>query len=143
MHPFLSALVGGVLIGLAATFLLLLKGRVMGVSGILSGVLPPMTALSRGDALWRLSFLAGTIAATAAIFAVHSAPTMPVFKGSVVDLVLAGALVGAGTVIGNGCTSGHGVCGLSRLSVRSLVATLVFMSVAMLTVFALRAVRGA
>lgn len=142
MHPFLLALSGGILIGLAATLLLLVKGRVMGVSGIVSGILPPLAAQARSDVPWRLSFIAGAIAAPLLVATLGMPVTQPEFGGGTGDIVFAGLLVGAGTVIGSGCTSGHGVCGLARLSRRSLVATLVFMLVAMLTVWFLRTLRG-
>ena len=124
-----SALAGGVLIGLAAAMLLLLNGRIAGISGIVSGLLKPV----RGDLDWRVAFVLGLLLAPLgwALFAVLPAPQIDASWGA---LVLAGLLVGVGTRYGGGCTSGHGVCGLARLSGRSLVATLVFMGSGVVTV---------
>ena len=124
------ALAGGVLIGLAAAMLVLFNGRIAGISGILGGLLRP----KRGDLSWRLAFVIGLIIAPAAyqMFAALPASRIDV---SEVMLIIAGLLVGVGTRYGAGCTSGHGVCGLSRLSARSLVATLVFMVAGFATVF--------
>lgn len=125
-----QALVGGVFIGSAATLLLVCSGRIAGISGIINGVYSS-TSFER---MWRLLFLFSllTTAAEAFKFFPQSQPHRLSFP--IVLLVLAGLLVGFGTRMGNGCTSGHGVCGLGRLSVRSFVAVLVFMSVAVLTV---------
>ena len=130
--PWTSA-AGGVLIGAAAALLVLLNGRVAGISGIVGGLLRP----SRGEAPWRLAFLAGLLAAplAARLLGLGGAPRIEARFGM---LVLAGFLVGIGTSYGSGCTSGHGVCGISRLSPRSLVATLAFMAAGMITVFVLR-----
>jgi uncharacterized membrane protein YedE/YeeE len=124
-----SALAGGILIGIAASLLLLANGRVAGISGMLGGLLLPR----RGDVLWRAVFLVGlSIAGVAAFaFAPQSFGHSP---AGLAALVLAGLLVGAGTRIGNGCTSGHGVCGLSRLSLRSLIATVTFIGAGVITV---------
>ena len=129
----LSALGGGALIGLAAALLLFFNNRTAGISGIAAGILPPW----KQDSCWRLWFLAGLVA---------SAPLWTLFGGAVhlqIDtpltvLIIAGLLVGYGTRLGGGCTSGHGICGNARLSVRSIVATLIFMSTAGTTVFLLR-----
>lgn len=128
-----TSLAGGALIGFAAAMLLLLSGRVAGISGIVGGLLRP----HRGDVAWRLAFVGGLLAAPAAMLMLGAghAPRIDAGFGT---LVVAGLLVGAGTSYGAGCTSGHGVCGLSRLSPRSLVATLVFMAAGMLTVFVAR-----
>jgi uncharacterized protein len=132
MHDFtpLPALIGGILIGLAATLLLLGSGRVAGVSGIVSGLLIP----TRGDRRWRALFLFGMIGAgaVAAWFVPGSIGDSP---RSLPMLALSGLLVGIGTRIGNGCTSGHGVCGVSRMSSRSLAATITFVGVGMLTAY--------
>jgi uncharacterized membrane protein YedE/YeeE len=130
--PWTSA-AGGVLIGAAAAMLVLLNGRVAGISGIVGGLLRP----SRGEAPWRLAFLAGLLAAplAARLLGLGGAPRIEASFGM---LVLAGFLVGIGTAYGSGCTSGHGVCGISRLSPRSLVATAAFMAAGMITVFVLR-----
>ena len=128
-----SSLLGGVLIGIAAAMLVLLTGRVAGISGILGGLLMPR----RDDIAWRFAFIAGLLAAPAAwlLFAPGVVPRIDAGYGT---LILAGLLVGAGTRYGSGCTSGHGVCGLSRLSMRSLVATVAFMACGFATVFVLR-----
>ena len=128
-----SALAGGLLIGLAAALLILLDGRVLGVSGIVGGLLRPRA----GDRAWRLAFLAGLLAAPA-LWSLVAAPVVPRIAAGPALLVLAGLLVGWGTRHGSGCTSGHGVCGISRLSPRSLVATLAFMASGFATVFVLR-----
>lgn len=128
-----SALAGGIAIGTAAAMFILLNGRIAGVSGILGGLLRPVP----GDAGWRLAFLAGLVAAPAAYGLVSRLPD-PAIEASYPLLLLAGLLVGAGTRYGAGCTSGHGVCGLSRLSLRSAVATLAFMAAGFATVFLVR-----
>lgn len=128
------ALAGGVLIGLSAVLLLWLAGRVAGVSGIAGGVLLPQ----RGDVAWRVAFLGGMVAAGGAVMALWPDAPQPRMGASPWLLGVAGVLVGFGTRMGNGCTSGHGVCGLGRLSVRSLAAVLVFMATAIATVFVVR-----
>ena len=128
-----AALAGGVLIGLAAVLLALFNGRVAGISGIVGALLPPR---AQGGA-WRVAFVVGMLAAPllyslfATVPAAESQVNWPV-------LVVAGLLVGFGTRLGSGCTSGHGVCGLSRMSPRSLVATLAFMGAGFVTVFLIR-----
>jgi uncharacterized membrane protein YedE/YeeE len=129
----LPALAGGMLIGFAAAMLLLVSGRVAGVSSIVGGLLAP----SRRDVAWRVAFVGGLLAAPAAM-ALLGQGHAPRIDAGFATLVVAGLLVGAGTSYGSGCTSGHGVCGLSRLSVRSLVATLAFMAAGMATVFVVR-----
>lgn len=140
----LSGLLGGVLIGLSAVWLMATLGRIAGISGILSGL---FYERGNSDSGWRLAFLLGLISGPLLLAtlggglgnvagdadAVIGEPV-----GGVGVMLLAGLLVGAGTGIGSGCTSGHGVCGLARLSPRSLAATLVFVAVAMLTVFVTR-----
>ncbi|WP_148715193.1 YeeE/YedE family protein [Chitinolyticbacter meiyuanensis] len=128
-----SALAGGVLIGLAAGMLALLAGRIAGVSGIVGALLQQDGARSG----WRWAFVAGLLAAPLGWLAFQAAPTIQL-QASPFWMVIAGLLVGIGTRYANGCTSGHGVCGLSRLSVRSLVAVLVFMGTGFATVFVLR-----
>jgi uncharacterized membrane protein YedE/YeeE len=128
-----SALAGGVLIGLAAAMLVLFNGRIAGISGILGGLLRP----KRGDLSWRLAFVIGLIIAPAAYQIFAALPASRIDAGEAM-LITAGLLVGVGTRYGAGCTSGHGVCGLSRLSARSLVATLVFMVAGFATVFVMR-----
>lgn len=128
-----AALAGGVLIGCATALLLLLGGRIAGISGILGGVLRRVP----GERAWRLAFLAG-LAAAPWLYAAVAAPLRPQIDTGWGLLLLAGLLVGVGTRYGAGCTSGHGVCGLSRLSLRSAVATAVFMAAGFATVFVLR-----
>ena len=126
-----SSAAGGALIGLAAAMLLLLNGRIAGISGIVGGLLPP----ARGDAGWRVAFVLGLAAAPVAIFMY---PVTPRIEAGFGTLIVAGLLVGLGTSYGSGCTSGHGVCGLSQLSPRSLVATAAFMAAGIVTVFVAR-----
>lgn len=130
----LPALVGGMMIGLAAVLLMLATGRIAGVSGIAMRVFPPYLDGERGG---RLGFVAGLIAAPVLLLGLGQGPTVQIAAGPGL-LVVAGLLVGFGAVWGNGCTSGHGVCGLARLSVRSFVAVAVFMAVAIATVFVVR-----
>jgi hypothetical protein len=133
----LSGLAGGALIGLAAVVLMLTIGRIAGVSGIaLNAMLPGDGATGRG---WRIAFLAGLPLGAALVTALGLKDWSAVsFPSSFALLAVAGALVGAGTTLGGGCTSGHGICGLARLSPSSLAATLVFMATAVATVFVLR-----
>ena len=128
-----SALIGGMLIGLAAAMFALLNGRVAGISGVLGGLLKPML----GDIGWRVAFIGGLVVAPLVYGLFATLPAVQI-DASYVALVVAGLLVGVGTRYGAGCTSGHGVCGLSRLSPRSLVATLSFMGAGFVTVFVLR-----
>jgi hypothetical protein len=124
---------GGLLIGLAAAVLVLFNGRIAGISGILGGLFraPP------GDAGWRIAFLAGLVAAPVlyGLFAALPTATIDASEGT---LVVAGLLVGVGSRYGGGCTSGHGVCGISRLSPRSLIATATFMAAGFITVYLVR-----
>jgi uncharacterized membrane protein YedE/YeeE len=128
-----SSLAGGIMIGAAAAMLVLLNGRIAGVSGIIGGVLRP----AGGDMAWRFAFIAGLLVAPVA-YRLLGSPSPPTIEAGYPVLLLAGLLVGAGTRYGSGCTSGHGVCGLSRLSPRSLAATLAFMLAGFATVFAAR-----
>lgn len=128
-----ASLLGGALIGLASVALTLLNGRIAGISGILGGLLKPV----RGDVIWRAAFVLGLLAAPWAYLLHAPLPAVSV-AASTWTLVAAGLLVGVGTRYGSGCTSGHGVCGLSRLSPRSLAATLSFMAVGFATVFVIR-----
>jgi uncharacterized membrane protein YedE/YeeE len=134
-----SGTVGGLLIGLAASVLLLGNGRVAGISGILGQALWPTAYEDRG---WRLAFLIGLPLGAALTSLVARLPVVDI-QASPAVLVVAGLLVGFGTRLGNGCTSGHGVCGMSRGSVRSIAATLTFMGVAGLVVFVARHLLGA
>ncbi|MCZ4317273.1 YeeE/YedE family protein [Comamonadaceae bacterium G21597-S1] len=128
-----ASLAGGIMIGLASAVFILLGGRVLGISGILGGLL----ARRPGDVGWRLSFLLGLLAAPLA-YALFAQPVVPRIDAGWATLIVAGLLVGAGTRYGSGCTSGHGVCGLSQLSPRSLVATLSFMGAGFATVYLVR-----
>jgi uncharacterized membrane protein YedE/YeeE len=127
------SLLGGALIGLAAAMFALLNGRIAGISGVLGRLLTPV----RGDVGWRAAFVAGLVGAPVlyALFAELPAVQIDASYGA---LLAAGLFVGIGTRYGSGCTSGHGVCGLSRLSLRSLAATATFMGAGFLTVFVLR-----
>jgi uncharacterized membrane protein YedE/YeeE len=133
-----AATAGGVLIGIAAALFILVNGRIAGISGVLGGLLSPV----RGDVHWRIAFIAGLVGAPLLYSAFSQLPAMQVDAGFGA-LVTAGLLVGMGTRYGAGCTSGHGVCGISRLSPRSLVATGAFMAAGFATVFVLRHLIGA
>ncbi|MDQ4126698.1 MAG: YeeE/YedE family protein [Actinomycetota bacterium] len=129
-----SGLIGGVLIGLAVALMLLLNGRIAGISGIVGGLLSP----KGGDSGWRVAFVAGLLlGAFAYVLATGGRAAVEVLA-SPPAIVVGGLLVGFGTSLGSGCTSGHGLCGLARVSRRSVAATAVFFSVAMLTVFLTR-----
>ena len=129
----LASLTGGLLIGLAAAMLALWNGRIAGISGIVGGLLRP----KRGDIAWRLAFVAGLILAPTLYRLFFNMPEVSIDAGGG-TVILAGLLVGVGTRYGAGCTSGHGVCGISRWSPRSLVATLAFMAAGIAMVFATR-----
>lgn len=128
-----ASLGGGLLLGLAAALFILVNGRILGISGIVGGLLRPKA----GDMGWRIAFVLGMLVAPA-LYAVLSGPVTATVDAGWGTIVIAGLLVGVGTRYGTGCTSGHGVCGLSRLSPRSLVATLVFMGAGFATVFVIR-----
>lgn len=128
-----AALAGGVLIGLAAAAFVLFNGRIAGISGILGGLLRP----ARGDVAWRIAFLLGLVLAPLVYGLAAPLPAVRI-DADVTTLAVAGLLVGLGTRYGAGCTSGHGVCGLSRRSPRSLVATISFMAAGFVTVFLVR-----
>ena len=132
-----SSLAGGALIGLAAAMLLLLNGRIAGICGIVSGLLQPV----RGDVGWRLAFVTGLVIAPLAFSRMTVLPAVQV-DADTATLIAAGLLVGLGTRYGSGCTSGHGVCGLSRLSPRSLAATVAFMCAGFATVYLVRHLIG-
>ncbi|KXS36698.1 YeeE/YedE family protein [Modicisalibacter tunisiensis] len=148
MAASLHGLFGGVLIGLSAVWLMATLGRIAGISGILSGLI---WERPEGDSAWRLAFLAGLIVGPMLLMLaggnlgnVAGAPGAVIGApiGGTGLMLVAGLLVGLGTGLGSGCTSGHGVCGLARLSPRSLAATLVFVAAAMLTVYGVRHVLG-
>jgi uncharacterized membrane protein YedE/YeeE len=132
-----TSLAGGVLIGVAAAMLLLFNGRIAGISGILGGLLDP----ERGDVSWRIAFLAGLLASPLVFALAAPLPQVDV-RASLPVLVVAGLLVGIGTRYGSGCTSGHGVCGLSRRSPRSVAATAAFMGAGFVTVYVVRHALG-
>lgn len=132
-----SSLAGGALIGVAAAIFALLNGRIAGVSGVLGGLLKPLA----GDIGWRVAFIAGLAGAPLLYLLIAEVPR-PQIDAGYAALVLAGLLVGIGTRYGSGCTSGHGVCGLSRLSLRSLAATASFMGAGFLTVYVTRHLFG-
>jgi hypothetical protein len=139
MSSILWATAGGALIGLAASWLLLAKGRVAGISGILGGLLGPFDAQSS----WRVSFLGGLLVGGVLLEIILPSAIVAPDERPIVIVGLAGLLVGYGTRLGSGCTSGHGVCGLTRFSPRSLVATLIFMVTGFLTATILGLVGGA
>ena len=133
--PFVS-LTGGIILGIASAIFILVNGRILGISGIVGGLFPP----KMGDTFWRISFLLGFAAAPSVFHAVVPAQyiTAPRIDATDLVVVIAGLLVGVGTRYASGCTSGHGVCGLSRLSPRSLVATASFMGAGFITVYVMR-----
>ena len=135
----LQSLAGGALIGLAAVLLMAVHGRIAGITGILSGLLPPAPA---PDWFWRAAFLGGMIASPLLYAALIGGPVALQIEGSGGLLLLSGIIVGIGVTYGSGCTSGHGVCGLARLSPRSVVAVATFMASAAATVFIVRHVIG-
>jgi len=132
----LASLTGGIILGIGSAIFILFNGRILGISGILGGLLPPKV----GDTTWRLAFLLGLFAAPTVFHAVVPAEytTAPRIDATDMMVVVAGLLVGIGTRYASGCTSGHGVCGLSRLSPRSLVATVSFMSAGFAMVYVMR-----
>lgn len=130
----IEPLVGGILIGIAASMLLLFNGRVLGASGILGGLCVPQA----GETAWRVVALLGMIAAGFVLYLVMPKSLAIATEGPIWRYMLAGVLVGFGTQLGSGCTSGHGVCGISRLSPRSIVATLIFMLAGIVTVACMR-----
>jgi len=132
-----ASLGGGVLIGIAAILLMALHGRVAGMTGILSGVIPPLGT----DWRWRIAFLAGAITAPPIYLSLGGTVSFDV-PVSTAALIIGGLIVGVGVFFGSGCTSGHGVCGMARLSPRSIVATCVFMVATFITVFITRHILG-
>ncbi len=132
----LASLCGGILIGLSAVALMLLNGRIAGVSGITAGLLSP-SGWTAGQG-WRVAFVVGLIAAPFVLLLVKNDQPDIAFVVSLPLMLLAGFLVGFGTVLGNGCTSGHGICGMAQVSPRSIIATVVFMAAGILTTFLVR-----
>lgn len=137
MHPWLSSLIGGVMIGLSAVWLMAALGRIAGISGIASGLLT-----GAGDRGWRIAFLIGVVAAPWLLVLLRGESVIGAPVVSWPWMVAAGLLVGFGTRLGGGCTSGHGVCGVARLSRRSLLATALFVATGMATVFVIRHLLG-
>ncbi len=135
-HPLSLALLGGSLIGLAATLMLLGTGRIAGISGISKGLIP----YKQGDFAWRFAFVAGLVVGGALLYQVRPEAFQIEVSRPLWMIAVAGLLVGFGSVLSNGCTSGHGVCGVSRLSPRSIVATFLFIASGMVTVSVLGAV---
>jgi uncharacterized protein len=142
MNTFFQALFGGALIGIAASILLLINGRIMGASGIISQFLKDIVTLTKNtqgfevESLWRGFFILGALCGGVAVRFSGVKSFAPVSSdASELSLILGGLLVGFGTRLGLGCTSGHGVCGISRFSMRSLFSTMIFMGVGMLTVY--------
>jgi uncharacterized protein len=139
--PFLQPLIGGLIIGLASWLLLASLGRVAGISGITAAAIAPKSDDEKSNSAWRWMFVAGLVFGGIIVAQFIATPIHAMRPLWVV--IAGGLLVGFGTVVGSGCTSGHGVCGLGRRSVRSLVATLCFMGAAMVTVFFINALSGA
>lgn len=136
----LTSLIGGALIGISAVLLMAFNGRIAGISGMASRVLPPWD--SKNEFGWRLSFLIGIMSAPLIFRMITGQAPDQSVSDNIPLMIAAGLLVGFGSVFGNGCTSGHGVCGMARLSRRSIVATATFMSAAFVTVFIVRHVMG-
>ena len=135
-----ASLGGGILIGLAAVLLMLVAGRILGATGVLTGLFMPASA---SDFRWRAAVLLGMVSGPLAVAAVQGAMPAVRVPVSMPMLLVGGVIVGVGVTFGSGCTSGHGVCGLARLSPRSLVATLTFMATTFVTVYVIRHVIGA
>lgn len=135
----LASLIGGAMLGLSAVLLMLWEGRIAGISGIAGRLLPPYLD---GAFVSRFGFVIGLVAAPFLMMAITRSPVLQTVSSNLPLMLIAGLLVGFGSVWGNGCTSGHGVCGISRLSTRSIIATAVFMAVAIVTVFIIRHVIG-
>jgi len=133
-----SAIIGGMLIGVSATFFLWLNGRISGISGIIHGLVPP----EKGSGVWRLAYILGLFIGGFTFYLVPAIQFELRDQYSIYLLLLGGVLVGFGTRMGSGCTSGHGVCGIARLSKRSIIATLTFMTSAVITVYIMRHVAG-
>lgn len=131
-------ILGGLIIGLAATIMLLFSGRVTGISGIIGGILNSKTL----DRDWRIFFVAGLILGGFTLKILRPDFFTVISSATTIDYVIAGLLVGFGTLLGNGCTSGHGVCGISRFSPRSLVATVTFISAGVISVILFKLIRG-
>ena len=134
----MEAIVGGVLIGVAATMMLLFNGRVTGISGIVGGLLNPVSK----DKSWRILFLLGLLVGGFFLRFFHPVSFVTVSNAWRIDYMIAGFFVGFGTLMGNGCTSGHGVCGISRFSIRSIISTIIFMLSGIVGVVLFKLIRG-
>lgn len=139
MREALMSLFGGVCIGLAVSLMLFFNGRVTGVSGIVNGVLTPQ----KDDTLWRVVFVLGLVTGGFVLFLSRPESFVDTTQSAWPQVVVAGLLVGFGTVMGSGCTSGHGVCGISRMSIRSIIATLAFMGAGIVSVLIFKTLTGA
>jgi uncharacterized membrane protein YedE/YeeE len=133
-----NAIIGGLFIGLAVSIMLLFNGRVTGISGIMGGIVKP----KKNDLDWRLAFFIGLISGGALLFYLKPEQFVNLSQASTADYIIAGFLVGFGTLLGNGCTSGHGVCGISRLSIRSILSTLTFIGFGVISVLIYKSLRG-
>jgi uncharacterized membrane protein YedE/YeeE len=133
-----NAIIGGLFIGLAVSIMLLFNGRVTGISGIMGGIVKP----KKNDLDWRLAFFIGLISGGALLFYLKPEQFVNLSQASTVDYIIAGLFVGFGTLLGNGCTSGHGVCGISRLSIRSILSTLTFIGFGVISVLIYKSLRG-
>ncbi len=133
-----SALIGGALIGASASMMLALNGRIAGISGVLGGLVRPQ----RGDVEWRITFMAGLLAGGVLLALAYPRALVATSASPIALTVIAGLLVGFGTQLGGGCTSGHGVCGISRFSMRSILATVTFMATGALAAFIVQHVLG-
>jgi len=134
----MESILGGIIIGIAVSLLLLFNGRVTGISGIIGGILNR----ENPDKSWRVFFIAGLLLGGLVLRFTHPEAFTIISKAQSIDYVIAGLLVGFGTLLGNGCTSGHGVCGISRFSVRSILSTVLFISFGILSVALFKLVRG-
>ena len=131
-------ILGGMIIGVAVTIMLLFNGRVTGISGILAGILKPV----QSDTSWRFLFILGLIIGGICLRIFFPTALTVISSATIFDYAFAGFLVGFGTLMGNGCTSGHGVCGISRLSMRSIIATVTFIAAGIAGVILFRFIRG-
>ena len=134
----MNALIGGAIIGIAVSLMLIFNGRVTGISGIVAGVLKPI----KNDISWRMAFILGLIFGGIVLKILKPDVFVLAANVSNVDYIIAGILVGFGTLLGNGCTSGHGVCGISQLSLRSILATMTFIGFGVLSVLLFKMLRG-
>jgi uncharacterized membrane protein YedE/YeeE len=133
-----NALFGGAIIGVAVSLMMLFNGRVTGISGILGGIVQP----KRTDVLWRVSFIIGLLVGGIVLGYLRPEAFVQLSSAKWGDYLFAGVFVGFGTMLGNGCTSGHGVCGISRMSMRSIMATVTFIVFGMISLFAFKLLRG-